>query len=254
MSVMAFVQARMGSTRLPGKILEPLAGVPSLLRVLERLARVKGLDGHAVLTSTDPRDDPVASLCESAGAICIRGSETDVLDRYHTAAVQLAPTHIVRVTADCPLLDPEVVGALLELFARHDALAYAAVATGALPRERGLNRFPDGLDAEIVTSEALSTAWREATEPYDREHVTPFIWRQPHRFPAAMLECEVDHGAERWTIDHPEDLELVRELYSRLGANGRAFGWREVLAELERDPTLRQINAGHRAHPARPAP
>ena len=242
------VQARMGSTRLPGKVLEPLAGRPALARIVERLRAAPGVDEVAVLSTEQARDEPIVALCREEGIRCVRGSEHDVLDRFHQAAEELGARRIVRVTADCPLVDPEVVGRLLELAAVQPREAYASVATGAIGPEAGYRRYPDGLDAETFTAEMLNVAWREAQDPYEREHVTPFIWRQPERFAVAVLEAQEDMGAERWTIDYPADLELLRALYERLG-NGAPFGFREVLAALEREPGLRAINAAHRMSP-----
>lgn len=246
-ATLAFVQARMGSTRLPAKVLAPLAGRPSLLRIVDRLSRVDALDGVAVLTSHAAADDAIAALCADEGVACVRGDELDVLDRFRAAARQLRPARVVRVTADCPLVDPEVVADLLALHASRPEVVYASVATGAISADRGLRRFPDGLDAEVFTTEVLEAAWREANDPFEREHVTPHVWRAPERFPAAILECERDLGDERWTVDHPEDLELVRAVYERVR---EPFGWREVISLLERDPALRQLNAARRAHPA----
>ena len=246
MGTLAFVQARMGSTRLPGKALAPLAGRPSLLRILDRLSRVAALDGVAVLTSLASSDDDIAALCASEDVTCVRGDEHDVLARFQLASRQLRPERVVRVTADCPLVDPEVVGDLLALHSSRPALAYASVATGALAAESGLRRFPDGLDAEVFGADVLERASREASDPYEREHVTPYVWRQPEIFLAAVLECESDLGDERWTVDHPADLELVGAVYERLC---EPFGWREVLALLERDPALRDLNAMYRAQP-----
>ena len=246
MKTLAFVQARTGSTRLPGKVLAPLAGRPSLLRIVDRLARVETLHGVAVLTSVAAGDDAIAELCAREGVTCVRGDEQDVLGRFHLGAGALEPDRVVRVTADCPLVDPEVIADLLALHASDPRTVYASVATGAIGAETGLRRFPDGLDAEVFTVAALEQAWREADDPYEREHVTPYLWRRPERFPAATLECERDLGSERWTVDHAADLELVRAVYAQLA---EPFGWREVLAVLERDPSLRRLNAAHRAHP-----
>ena len=234
----------MGSTRLPGKVLLPLDGQPSLMRMVQRLSRVEALDGIAVLTSVAPGDDEIAALCAREGVMCVRGDEHDVLGRFRLAAKQLKPDLILRVTADCPLIDPEVVADLLDLYASRPEIAYASVATGAIGAEAGLRRFPDGLDAEVLATDVLEEAWSEATDPFEREHVTPFVWRRPERFPAAILECERDLGEERWTVDHLADVELVRAVYERLS---EPFGWCEVLAVLERDPALRRLNAAHRA-------
>jgi spore coat polysaccharide biosynthesis protein SpsF len=254
MSTIAMVQARMGSSRLPGKVLEPLAGRPALAHIVERLQAAPGVDEVAVLTSLRPLDEPIAVLCHNAGIHCVRGSERDVLDRFEQASRELEPDRIVRVTADCPLVDPEVVGRLLALAAAQPREeVYASVATGAIARQVGYRRYPDGLDAETFTAGLLHTAWREAADPFEREHVTPFLWRQPERFAVVVLEAAEDIGAERWTIDHAADLELVRALYERLERNGDGpdaggglFGFREVLALLEREPRLREINAAYR--------
>jgi len=237
----------MGSTRLPGKVLEPLAGRPSLLRIVERLERARGLDGVAVLTSVADGDDAIAELCEREGVTCLRGSENDVLARYQGAAEALGPEFVVRVTADCPLVDPQVIADLLALRAAARGVVYASVATGAVGAETGLRRFPDGLDAEVFTAAALAQADADAHDPYEREHVTPYIWRHPELFAAATLECERDLGRERWTVDHAADLELVSAVYERLR---EPFGWREVLEVIEREPALRDLNSAHRVQPS----
>ncbi len=244
---MAFIQARMGSTRLPGKVLEPLADRPALARIVERLRSVPALEEVAVLTSDLAGDERIVELCRAGGIRCFRGSEHDVLDRFQRAAEALGARRLVRVTADCPLIDPEVVGRLLELAAAQPEDAYASVATGAVGAERGWRRYPDGLDAETFSADTLAATWREARDPYEREHVTPFIWRRPERFRVVVLEAEEDLGEERWTIDYPADLELVRAIYERLDdGSGRVFGLRDVLALLEREPQLRARNAAHR--------
>jgi spore coat polysaccharide biosynthesis protein SpsF len=237
MGTFAFVQARMGSTRLPGKVLEPLAGRPALACIVERLRTVPA------------GDEAIVELCRARHIRCLRGSLRDVLDRFQRGAEALRAERIVRVTADCPLIDPEVVGRLLELAAVRPRAAYASVATGAIGVEAGYHRYPDGLDAETFTAQALAEAWREAADPYEREHVTPFIWRRPERFGVVVLEAEQDLGAERWTVDYPADLKLIRALYERLDdGRSRPFGFRDVLAVLEGEPELRALNATHRVH------
>jgi spore coat polysaccharide biosynthesis protein SpsF (cytidylyltransferase family) len=236
MRTVALIQARMGSTRLPGKVLAPLAGTPLLALVIERTAAAPGLDAIAVATSDLARDDVVAAVAEEAGVDVVRGSEQDVLDRFHGGAERLGADVLVRITADCPLVDGELIGRVIDLRARN-RLDYAAIPTGGLP---GIRCFPDGLDCEVFTAAALAIAWREATDPYDREHVSPLIKRDA-RFARAYLEADTDLAAERWTVDHPEDLEFVRAVVERLG---RACGYREILALLEREPELRALNAG----------
>lgn len=240
-----FVQARMGSTRLPGKVLAPIAGRPLLAHVLERVARTPRLTGVALLTTEEPEDEPVRALGRELGVPVIAGSREDVLDRFHLGVRELGAETILRVTADCPLLDPQVLGELLALRARTPALHYAAIATGALRARPGLRRYPDGLDGELIGVEALEAAWRESHDGYEREHVTPFIWRRPRRFRQALLQAPEDLGAERWTVDHAADLAFVQAVYDRLGARAH-FGYREVLTLLEREPQLRALNAGER--------
>jgi len=240
----ALVQARMGSTRLPGKALAPLAGRPVLGWVLARVGEAPGLDEVAVATSTLERDAPVVAVAQAVGVRVVRGDERDVLDRYRTAAEALAADVVVRVTADCPLVDPEVIGRLLAARGDRD---YAAVATGAMPPAPGLRRFPDGLDAEAFTRAALEAAWGQASAPYDREHVSPWIKRHVQPW---WLEAEEDLGDERWTVDEPADLAFVRAVVERLGPE--PFGYREVLALLAREPELRALNARvARPHPSR---
>jgi spore coat polysaccharide biosynthesis protein SpsF (cytidylyltransferase family) len=245
MRTVALVQARMGSTRLPGKVMEDLGGRPLLALVLERTAAAPGLDAVAVAAPDLPRDDVIADFCARAGVACVRGSETDVLDRYHYGAAVLDAHLILRVTADCPLIDPEVIGRLLE-FRRDGEFDIAGVATGALPPSVG-NRFPDGLDCEVFTRVALDRAWRESSEPYDREHVSPYMGRDA-QVKLGVLQAEEDYGTERWTVDHPEDLELVRAIVARVG---RRAGYREILQVLDREPQLRPLNASLALYPSR---
>jgi glutamate-1-semialdehyde 2,1-aminomutase len=234
MRTVALIQARMGSTRLPGKVLAPLAGTPLLGLVIERTAAARGLDAIAVATSDLDRDDAVAAVARAAGVDVVRGSEQDVLDRFQRGARQLGADVVVRVTADCPLVDSELIGRVIDLRAR-ERLDYAAIPTGPIA---GLRCFPDGLDCEVFTAAALASAWREATDLYDREHVSPFIKRE-ERFARAFLEAETDLGAERWTVDYPQDLDFVRAVVQRLGRN---CGYRDILALLDREPELRAIN------------
>jgi spore coat polysaccharide biosynthesis protein SpsF len=236
----AVVQARMGSTRLPGKVLMDLDGEPLLALVLARVGRAAGIDEVAVATSTLPGDDPVAEEARRCGARVVRGSEQDVLDRYAGAAAELEAELVVRITADCPLVDPGVLGQLLALRDAED-FDYAGVLTGGAPAD-GRRRFPDGLDAEVVRTSVLAQAAREATAAYDREHVTPFIKARPERFRLGVLEADRDLGDERWTVDQAEDLAFVRAVVTRLGAPATA-GLADILAVLAAEPGLRRLNA-----------
>jgi spore coat polysaccharide biosynthesis protein SpsF (cytidylyltransferase family) len=245
MQTFAFVQARMGSTRLPGKVLADVAGTPALTRIVERVQSTAGLDGVAILTSDRAIDDPIRELARGIGVPVVSGSESDVLDRFHRGALELGADLIVRVTADCPLIDAGALGGALALYHATPGVGHVAVASGALAPRPGLRRFPDGLDGEVFSAATLAEAWSEAEDPYEREHVTPFVWRRPERYGLELFEAPEDWGDERWTIDHPADLEFVRAVYERLAPDGD-FGVREVLDLLEREPELRAINARER--------
>ncbi len=249
MRTLGFVQARMGSTRLPGKVLEQVADLPLLAHVLERVSRTPGIAGVALLTSDAPQDDPLRRLAAELDVAVVSGSSDDVLDRFHLAARQLEAEAILRVTGDCPLVDSEVLGELVNTCSRTPSLHYAAVATGAMAPRPGLCRYPDGLDGEFLTASTLALAWRESRDGYEREHVTPFVWRRPERFSLALVQAPEDLGGERWTVDYPSDLAFVRAVYDRL-SDRKSFGYRDVLELLAREPELRELNAGERAYAA----
>jgi spore coat polysaccharide biosynthesis protein SpsF len=205
-----------------------------LSRVIERAAAIPGLGGVVVALPADAADDPLAELAERAGAAVFRGDPTDVLDRVYRAARGSRADVVVRVTADCPLLDPEVSGRVLAALAPG-----ASYASNVHPPT-----FPDGLDTEAVAMDALEAAWREATLASDREHVTPYIWRQPERFGAANVAHSRDLSAMRWTVDETDDLPFVEGIAGALDAKG-LFGFEQVLAVLEMRPDLAALAAAH---------
>lgn len=233
--ILALVQARMGSTRLPGKVLAEVAGQPLLWHVVHRARAAKRLDQVVVATSTSPADDAIAAFCAREGIPCFRGSEDDVLDRFHQAARREGAAIVVRITADCPLIDPEVidrvVGAYLE--------GGCDLASNALRYT-----YPDGLDTEVFSAAALERAWREARRPAEREHVTPYIRNSGHfRLRGVENERDLSREAHRWTVDHPQDLAFVRAVYDALAPDGRrVFGYREVLDLVAKRPTLLDLN------------
>ena len=216
MSVVAIVQARTGSTRLPGKVLADIEGRPMLVRVLERASRARLVDRIVVATTDRPADDDVEALCAAEGVACHRGSADDVLDRYAQAARRFGADTVVRLTGDCPLLDPAVVDLVVAAL-RDSGADYA---TNTLPPT-----FPDGLDVEAFTRAALERAWREAELPAEREHVTPYL--RGGDFTVVNVESgDPEAGRLRLAVDDPGDLERVRDLYRRLPADG---GWEEAL-------------------------
>jgi spore coat polysaccharide biosynthesis protein SpsF len=225
--VLAILQARMSSTRLPGKVLRPILGRPMIALQVERLRRSKRLGRIVVATSTGPEDDPLADYAQSLGLTVFRGDLADVLDRFHGAlAAHGDGEHLVRLTADCPLADPEVIDAVI---ARHleTCADYTANTEG--------RTFPKGLDVEVCRVSALEAAWREARDPYEREHVTPFLYRHPERFKQAAVTRDPPQRY-RWTVDTPEDLAFVEAVYAGLYPTNPAFTSADVLAWQERNP------------------
>ena len=234
MKIVAIIQARMTSSRLPGKVMADLAGRPLLDHVVKRAQRAHRLDLVTVATSDRPTDDVVACFCVERNIPYFRGSEEDVLDRYYQAARSFSAEVIVRLTADCPLLDPKVIDRVVRFFQAGD---YDYVSIGI---ER---TYPEGLDTEVLRWSALERAWREACLKSEREHVTPYLWKQPALFRLGNVKHKQDLSCLRWTVDRPQDLEFVRRVYDYLGPDP-TFGMEEVLALLRRHPELQTINAG----------
>jgi len=233
MKITATIQARMGSTRLPGKVLMTVGTEPVLARVVHRLRRAALIDGIIVATSDRPADDAIVRECNRLQVACFRGSENDVLDRYWQAAQWCGAEAIVRITSDCPLIDAELVDETIQAFLSHSA----DYTSNALERT-----YPRGLDAEVFTIATLERTWRAAREAYEREHVTPYIYEHPELFRLVSVRDERDYSAYRLTLDTHEDLQLIRTIYSRF--EGRDdFGWQDVLALMEREPELAQLNA-----------
>lgn len=222
MSVLVVIQARMGSTRLPGKVLADLGGRPLLGLQLARLDRLP--DAQIVVATSDlPGDDPVTALADQYGVPWIRGPERDVLTRFRLALDAHPADEVVRLTADCPLTDPDLVGAAVAL-RRVTGADYA----GNTP----IRTFPDGLDVEVMTAATLLAAAAEAVEPDDREHVTRFVLQRPDRFRLANLRGPVELASERWTVDTDADLARVRAIVARL-PDAVAAGWEEILTVAE---------------------
>ncbi len=241
MSPVVIVQARLGSTRLPGKVLKPLVGRPMLWHIVDRLRQAPGVATVGVATSDQPGDEPLRAFCRESGIPLFAGDERNVLDRFYRAAVAFGGDPVVRITADCPFADPELVGKLLALYAagQYD---HVGVATGAVAFKHKGAHFPDGLDAECIRFAALERAQREATEPSDREHVTPYLYRVDGRFRNGMLMADVDHGNLRWTVDHQADFDVVSQVYEALWKPGRAFLMNDILDYFAAHPELRALN------------
>jgi len=229
--VVAIVQARMGSTRLPGKVLLPLGGRPVLWHVINRLRRCSNLDAIVVATTACPIDDEIVSFCEENSVDCFRGSEDDVLRRFFEAATLFQADWILRITADCPALDSEIVDDVVSL------------AIGESWDCFGLGgAFPNGLDCTVYSYAALSSAHKRATLQSDREHVGTFIIRS-QEFRTGAYEPFVDAGDFRWTLDEPEDYLVLTHIFDQLGAGGKYFSGHETLNYLSEDSEVKAINS-----------
>ncbi len=235
--IVAVLQARFSSRRLPGKVMRPILGEPMLYRQIERILRVRQIDRLVVATSTDATDDPIARMAEAKGVACFRGSLDDVLDRFYQAALPYRPIHVVRLTGDCPLADPAVIDAAIafHLESGKDYTSNALEPT-----------FPDGLDVEVMRFAALESAWREAKLPSQREHVTPFIYQHPENFAIGHFSQPENLSQLRWTVDEPEDFDLVTAVFEHLYPQKPDFGMRDVLAFLDANPALGNRNSRFR--------
>jgi glutamate-1-semialdehyde 2,1-aminomutase len=231
MKTVAIVQARMASSRLPDKVLRPILGTPMIELLLERLRRARELDEIVLATSDAAADDRLAAHVQQLGVSVFRGSEHDVLDRYHAAAQLAGADIVVRVTGDCPLVDPQLIDAAVAAFKR---AAVDYVSNVDPPT------YPDGLDIEVFTRAALHAAWREARLPGEREHVTPYL-REPGRFRVLRLRNDQDLSGARWTVDEAADLEVVSAVFRHFSPR-RDFGWLEVVELARRDPALFTAN------------
>ncbi|MDX2175699.1 MAG: glycosyltransferase family protein [Candidatus Sumerlaeia bacterium] len=232
----AIIQARAGSTRLPRKVLMPLEGVPMLAHLVARVRAVPALAAVVVATSTLDRDDDVAAVAREAGAEVFRGSEGDVLSRYHEAAREFQATTVVRITGDCPLYDG---GLLAEMLARRAALSPHSYYSNAFRRT-----YPRGLDTEIFERETLELVHRLADDPAEREHVTAFLWRRPTVFECVNHENpEGDWSHWRWTVDTPEDFAMVTRVYAELYPRAPLFDRHAVAELLRARPEIAAINS-----------
>jgi spore coat polysaccharide biosynthesis protein SpsF len=218
----------MSSSRLPGKVLAPVAGAPMILRQIERVRRARRIDRLVVATSDQPSDDPLAETLRAADVEVFRGPLDDVLARFLGALAAFPAEHVVRLTADCPLADPGLIDATI---ARHletgaDYTANRVAAAG----------YPKGQDVEVITAQALRRAGAEAASPEEREHVTWGVWNHPERWRIARIAPPVDEGEVRWTVDRPDDLEFVRAVYEALYPKDPAFGSDAVRAFVRAHP------------------
>ncbi|MDP2641219.1 MAG: glycosyltransferase family protein [Candidatus Yanofskybacteria bacterium] len=231
------IQARTGSTRLPNKVLLPIYGKPMILRVIDRTLESKLVDEIIVATTTNPNDTKIVELVQSYNpkVKVFRGSEEDVLDRYYQAAKELNIDILVRVTGDCPLLDPDVIDSVITKYLADPSLDFVSTVIGK-------HTYPRGVDIEAISFSVLKQLWETTTETVDREHVTIHIKRFPENFVWASVESDKDYSSFRWTVDEQADYELVNILYQRLFPQNPHFRMKDVVNLYKEDPALRTIN------------
>lgn len=229
----AVIQARLGSSRLPGKALTDVCGRPLLSYTVDRLRRARSVGTVVLATGEGAENDPLRAFAAASGLACFSGSEADVLDRFYRAALPYGPSDVLRITGDTPLLDPETVDRLVALFRENPPADIAG--TGA--------SMPEGVDAEVLSFAALEAAWKEARLPSEREHVTAFLWKRPERFAQKRLENPEDLSHIRVTCDEPADLEVIRRVVADFQGAGPAT-LAELAAYFKAHPEVRRIN-GH---------
>jgi len=235
MKSVAIIQARMGSTRLPGKVMKKLAGVPVIKQVFSRVCMIEGLSGVVVATSTLDKDDILAAYCAGEIIPLFRGSEDDVLDRYVQASRQADADVVMRITADCPFLDPRLSAKVLDLMLANPDCDYADNITPVT--------YPKGLDTQVVRRTTLERLWEQCDEPEDREHVLAYIRKHPEAFTTMAVNSPVDYSAHRWTLDRAEDYKMLSMLARELKQQG-LFGYHEeILRILDEHAEIREINA-----------
>ena len=234
--ITAIIQARMGSTRLPGKVLMKIEGKPMIWHVIDRLKRSKLIDLLVVATTTNKEDDPLEFFLKKAGINFYRGSEQDVLGRYYQAALIFHSDVIVRITGDCPLIDPgitdDVISAYLKRQHEYDGASNVICRT-----------FPRGLDTEVFSFLVLKKMWKKAKRPLDREHVTPYLYRHSNIFKMLSVKNCKDFSTLRWTVDEVSDLHLIKSIYKNLYLKKRIFGFNTVINLLKSKPRLATINS-----------
>ena len=229
----------MGSERLPGKVLLDIEGQTMLERVVRRIQRSSSIDDVVIATTDRPADVVVAGEAEKIGVKVVRGDEDDVLDRFRQAAIESGAATIVRVSADSPLVDPEVIDMVVDAFLSHD-VDYAS--------NKLEPSFPLGLDVEAFSRDALESAWQDAAEPYERSHVTVRMYSSASSMRLLPVTTTPDRHGWRWTVDTAEDLEFARQVFRRMGG-GNDFSWRDVVSLIEANPELAAINSHLRPKP-----
>ncbi|HME41961.1 MAG TPA: glycosyltransferase family protein [Syntrophorhabdales bacterium] len=233
--ILCVIQVRMSSSRLPGKALLSVLDRPLLSWVINRVRLARTLDRIVVATTLEADDDAIVSLCRQEAVECFRGSKDDVVDRFYQCAAPYSPLGVLRITADCPLIDPGIIDMVVGRF-------LSAGGSLDLVSNDG-DTYPDGLDAGIYSFRALEKIYREASLPSDREHITPYIWNHPELFSIEVIPCSENLSRFRLTVDYEEDLELVRKVYAALYPSNPSFSWLDVIDFLIRNPEIYKLNS-----------
>lgn len=240
-NIVTVIQARIGSTRLPGKVLLPLSGKPLLIHLVNRVQQAKYHGKIVVATTTSPLDDPIEELCVNEGISFYRGHPTDLLDRHYKAGIKYGADAVVKIPSDVPLIDPDVIDRVLQVYL--DNSKTLDFVSNLHPPS-----YPDGNDVEVISMGALKKAWFESLQPFEREHTTPYIWERPDQFRLAnvLWETGLDYSmSHRWTIDYPEDYAFIKLVYENLYSLKKYFSLMDILDLLNSSPDLRTINASY---------
>lgn len=233
----AIIQARMDSTRLPRKVMRVINGRPMLSYMLERVLAAKNIDRVVVATSVEPSDNPIVEFCQGEKITCYRGSLDDVLDRYYQTALKLKCDIVVRLTADCPLIDPMVIDTVIDIYQSNN---YDFVANTVPPG----GTFPEGMDVEVFSFELLERAWREARKPSEREHVTFYFWKNPQLLSIYRYDLPENFSKYRLTVDYYEDFEVFSCLITELYPQNHLFSLRDIINFLDTHPEIIKKNLG----------
>ena len=234
--ILAILQARLSSRRLPGKVLMDVANKPMLVQQWLRIKQSRHIDKIVVATSHQQEDEAILATCRHYQINSFAGELNNVLKRFYDCASRFRPTHVVRLTADCPLADADLIDEVIE----QHITAANDYTSNAFPRS-----YPDGLDVEILRFDSLKQIYLSATEPEQLEHVTPYVRLHPEQFKIGSVSCDEDLSAHRWTVDYPEDLQLIKKVFDALQPQDHYFGWRQVLTLLQQRPDLLALNRAH---------
>lgn len=236
---LAIIQARMDSSRLPGKVLMEIEGKPMLEFMHRRVKKSKLIDKIIIATTIKKNDNPIVDLCKKKNFLYYRGSENDVLDRYYKSALAYNPKTIIRLTADCPLCDPNLIDKTIELF-NNKKVDYAS---NTVPPD--IKKYPDGSDVEVFSFKSLKLAWNKSVDKKEREHVTFYFWKSKNIFSTAMLDNKNNWGKYRITVDYKEDLIALKEIIKKLKIKNKSGSIAEVVQIIKENPEIYNLNSMH---------